>query len=569
MSIGFLMLWAIVAGGCGGSGGGNDGDSTSKPPPPSGNADSPVVLAGTVFYERPPVTAANGLDYGGTLSLPVREAPYEIRSAAGDVLVSGNLGSAGGFSVDLNGEQTVTLVVMAGLGDPSAPDWRVVDNTNGKALYTMRAPITLGSTDRTVSVTAGTGWNGSDAYISDAARVAAPFAILDTFYDARQLIRSADPQVSFPPLTVNWSPANEPVWGDKSTGQIGTSHYSPAEQQIYILGQADVDTDEFDASVIAHEWMHYYEAGVSRSDSIGGEHGAGHILDPTVAFGEGLANAFSGMVLGEPHYRDALHVAQGTTYIDIDLEADGIDDDWTGEHGWLYDGFWSEWSVLEVLWDCYDGGPGAVSDSDGDPVALGFAPLHAVLTGSQKTTAPFTSIYTFLDALRAAHPGTADGIVALMAGENMLVDSAADFDAWQQTGASGKPYELYVTVATGTTRSTDMDGEPLANDTGFGDYNGLYARMFMRSQPVAQSGTYRLSVTPTDSGRSMFLMRPGDAYHQRELFTSNSPLVLDDITLAAGERFVWAVGDSEGSEFTAHFELVQADAKPTAPAANN
>ncbi|MFW5699219.1 MAG: hypothetical protein ACOCYN_05115, partial [Planctomycetota bacterium] len=134
MSIGFLMLWAIVAGGCGGSGGGNDGDSTSKPPPPSGNADSPVVLAGTVFYERPPVTAANGLDYGGTLSLPVREAPYEIRSAAGDVLVSGNLGSAGGFSVDLNGEQTVTLVVMAGLGDPSAPDWRVVDNTNGKAL---------------------------------------------------------------------------------------------------------------------------------------------------------------------------------------------------------------------------------------------------------------------------------------------------------------------------------------------------------------------------------------------------------------------------------------------------
>ena len=76
---------------------------------------------------------------------------------------------------------------------------------------------------------------------------------------------------------------------------------------IYILGDfAAGDTDEFDQSVIAHEFGHYFEDRFGRSDSIGGDHGgSATLVDLRVAFGEGWGNAFSGMVLGDPIYRDS------------------------------------------------------------------------------------------------------------------------------------------------------------------------------------------------------------------------------------------------------------------------
>ena len=60
-------------------------------------------------------------------------------------------------------------------------------------------------------------------------------------------------------------------------GQIGTTSFVPATQRarsIYVLGKENVDTDEYDASVIAHEWGHYYQSAFSRDDSPGGSHSA-------------------------------------------------------------------------------------------------------------------------------------------------------------------------------------------------------------------------------------------------------------------------------------------------------
>ena len=42
-----------------------------------------------------------------------------------------------------------------------------------------------------------------------------------------------------PALAVNWSPNNVPSAGDKSMGQIGTSHFSPSENEIYVLGKLE------------------------------------------------------------------------------------------------------------------------------------------------------------------------------------------------------------------------------------------------------------------------------------------------------------------------------------------
>jgi len=85
------------------------------------------------------------------------------------------------------------------------------------------------------------------------------------------------------------------------SGLIGTTHFD-GDGNLYILGDADSDTDEYDDHVIIHEWGHYFEQSFSRADSIGGPHGSGDRLDIRVAFGEGWGNAFSAIATDNPIY---------------------------------------------------------------------------------------------------------------------------------------------------------------------------------------------------------------------------------------------------------------------------
>jgi hypothetical protein len=192
---------------------------------------------------------------------------------------------------------------------------------------------------------------------------------------------------------VNWSPNNTPSAGDKTLGQIGTSHFSPAENQIYILGKEGIDTDEFDAHVIVHEWAHYFEKNLSRSDSPGGPHGNGDVLDPRLAFGEGYGNALASMLLPETIYADTLWsggsiVAGG---FDAETEPSPTDDPTPGP--------FSETSVMRLLYDLFD--PGAAEGFD--TVGVGLGVIYDVLTGPEKTTQALTTIGSFVAGLKA-HP---------------------------------------------------------------------------------------------------------------------------------------------------------------------
>ena len=114
-----------------------------------------------------------------------------------------------------------------------------------------------------------------------------------------------------------WSTENRPASGDDDydDGQIGSTFYQSEDgaspKGMYVLGDDGVDTDEYDTHVLAHEFMHFIEYTIGRSDSIGGVHARGDKLDLRVAFSEGFGNAFSGMALGDPVYRDSQDAAQG------------------------------------------------------------------------------------------------------------------------------------------------------------------------------------------------------------------------------------------------------------------
>src|SRR5690606_9135756 len=162
------------------------------------------------------------------------------------------------------------------------------------------------------------------------------------------------PGTVFPPLVLHWSPSNVPSRGednvpDFDSGEIGTSLYRNGVG-IFLLGAEDSDTDEYDRHVIAHEWAHFLEHSLARSDSIGGPHTWGDQLDMRTAFSEGLANALAAMVVGDALYVDVLGPGQAQGFA-FDIEGPISS---RPLHANPHPGWFSEQSVHEIIYDLYD-----------------------------------------------------------------------------------------------------------------------------------------------------------------------------------------------------------------------
>ena len=75
-----------------------------------------------------------------------------------------------------------------------------------------------------------------------------------------QLVLSVDPGASFAPLDAFWSVNNTSMGEsiDIDSGELTTSFYSGDLDSLFLLGDASIDTEEFDDHVIVHEWGHYF-----------------------------------------------------------------------------------------------------------------------------------------------------------------------------------------------------------------------------------------------------------------------------------------------------------------------
>ena len=262
-----------------------------------------------------------------------------------------------------------------------------------------------------------------------------------------------------------------------------------------------------------HEIGHWFEQNFSRSDSIGGGHGDGDILDETVAFGEGFGNAFSGMATRNRFYRDTVGTKQNATGLNLDLEADATSDVAvvSGTDPRLLDGGWSETSVQEILFDVFDGGD-STTDSDADGVAGGFKPIYDVLVGPQKTTTGFTNIYSFLTHLKNGLAVSSPAINALAAAENISAAIPGNFDEFEQSGAGFR--RQTVVPSNGSVVSFDVDGNAIqtrktygAIDTNFSG-NKLYNWMLF-SATVSTGTTFRIKATPTNPAGDVIIRMAG------------------------------------------------------------
>lgn len=478
-----LLSIGLIFAGCGST---TPSSDTEEPTKVKGNALSPadetlnsdntpvdsnddVTVSGKITFDRVPIGSSGGLDYNSITQEPAREIVV--------TLIDGNKNSIATTTTDKNGEYSFTGISQNRsvkvrayakmLKSSSIGSWdvAVVDNTNDDAQYAIEGSlVSVGTQNSIRNLNAPSGWSSDfNRYVTP--RASAPFAILDSVYSAMQYILQTDSQINFPKLTVNWSVNNAPSGSgtdsDLNDGLIVTTHYNGADD-LYILGTENLDTDEFDSNIIIHEWGHYFEKKFSRADSIGGSHLEGDRLDIRVAFSEGWCNAFSSMVKDDPIYVDTGDNRQASNMLVMDME------NGTKKNP----GYFSESSVQRILYDLYDD-----ADDGYDELSLGFEPIYDVLTGTQKVTPAFTSLFPFINALKDENSGYLDLINRVVLSENISSITSIYGDS-----SNG----LYGDMSVGTTYNVCTSAE-------YGKYNKLYNHKYIRLN-IASGGTYNIDV---------------------------------------------------------------------------
>lgn len=495
---------------CGGGGGGGGGGVPLLPLIPT----TPVALSGTATYESVP-NPSGRLVYADTTVKPVRAAFVEVLDAAsGNQLATTATDDNGAYSVNVQGNTNVIVRVRAQLTRTgSLPSWDVTvrDNTQSSAIYSMQSSVfSTGSAALTRDLRASSGWGGS-SYTGQ--RVSGPFAIMDTVYTAMQKVMTAAPATAFPSLKVFWSVNNTNAGGSIAQGQIGTTFFvgRSSGAEIYVLGKEDVDTDEFDAPVIAHEWGHYYQASFSRDDSTGGSHSTTERVDRRLAFSEGWGNGWSGIALGRSNYVDSggPGQAQGGN---LDLTRGP-----TTNPGWF-----RESSIQSIFWNLNQ--------------QAGFKPIHDTMTSALfRGGAPVTSIHPFTAAFNVVASGNASALSTLLAGQSI---STASNDAYgvQETNNGGSPTVSYVlpmytqaTVGTGTSACVTNAEDPQRNGNKLGSFS--YLRF---TAPTSRS--YQFGITPPAGASPNFVIYRGGVVSRN----TNS------VNLSAGD-YVLVVNDVNNS----------------------
>ena len=442
---------------------------------------STASINGKINYELVPFnTSTDGLNYGASV---VRGAPgitIEARDANNKILSSNVTDGNGDFGNTpvpaLSDVRIVAKAEMLQEASTGTAGWnvRVIDNTNDGALYELTGDLLdTGESVSTRVLTAQSGWGGS-SYTET--RAAAPFAMLAPTYVAIQKMIADDPDAVFPEMKYNWSVNNRAVGGNDSAGDIGTSSYK-GNGNVYILGDADSDTDEYDDHVVVHEWGHYFEDQMSRSDSIGGPHSGGQKLDMRVAMGEGFGNALSGMVTDDPFYRDSYGNGQSQGF--------SINVDSNDNTGW-YD----ERTTAGVLYDLYDSG---INDDDG--MRYGMGPIYAAFTATSYSDHPaFSSIFSYLAELKSQQIDDATAIETFAAERG--INSTENYGVGETNNAglaSNLPIHKVVEVNGDAVEICSVDDN--------GDYNKLGNRAFLKFTATTASHTLTMTKTSGPDNR--------------------------------------------------------------------
>jgi hypothetical protein len=312
----------------------------------------------------------------------------------------------------------VTDLTIRAVSRLRSVDLKVEDNTSGSQFYSISS-ADIDMRNRRVTLV-------------DKSRKSGAFNILEQIQRANDFVHAADPQFLPFPFVIFWSERNQNKTGSYKDGLVGTTFFSLTSSTAYILGDRNTDSDEYDDSVLIHEYAHMLAAKFSRDDSIGGVHRPGDNLDPRVAWSEGWANFFSAAVRNDSVYRDSSGPG-GANVLRFDLEDNYPPGSWTG--------YGSETSVQALLWDFYD-----EKNEPGDLAQFDFSQLWAAFTDLDINH--FVYMQNFLDHLVARNPLTSDGV------QRMAQSQAIDFQPGEIPSVTN-PFPSFISM--NSVRSGELD----------------------------------------------------------------------------------------------------------------
>jgi len=422
-----------------------------------------LSIKGLVSFDRVPVSI-HGLNYDAITSSPARGITVKLFDNNAQEVATATTDANGYYRFDNLDRDTLFQVKVYAQMKSRYYEIEVVDNTQNNAKYLMEGSLVALSQDTARrDFYAPSGWN--NGYKNP--RVSAPYAILDTIYKTLQKIIDINLDIDLGRLQVNWSILNKAIVGDKSLGEIGTSYYD-RDRNLWILGDANRDTDEYDIDVITHEFGHFIKSKLSRQDSIGGEHSETTKLDIRVAYEEGWCNAFAGIVHNKPIFVDTMGENQQFSSIA------NLEENIGNNNGWF-----SEGSVQRIIYDLFDSN----SDED-DELSLGFEPLFNVATQVETEYPAFLSIFTFIYGLKMEYPELVSKIDKLVANEN--ISSISDYFGDNRENSLDNVNPIY--------KNVDIESkEVFCTETTYGIFNKILNRVLIKFN-IPSRDRYRVNV---------------------------------------------------------------------------
>lgn len=388
------------------------------------------IFVGQVVFEKVPVTELNGLDVSSISEQPVQAARVQaVDTSSGKVLLEVASDAQGRFTLTFPFDRAIDVRVLAESSDRGVV---VVDNKNNDAVYSVvHGPIGPDLAPITTEVT---------LVAADSNRANGPFNLLAVGQAGQQFLRDNVPGLTLPTLTIRWNELNKIQTGD------GT-FFEPDFNRITVLGDRSVTSDEFDDTVVMHEFGHYVSSNFSRDDSIGGGHSLGDRLLPTVAWSEGFANFFSAFVTGEKRLLDSFgpdvldvfaDFPAGTLVSVVEVEDNSANPDPGGIE--------LETSVASVIFDVADGVVPA--DEPFDFLDSGFGAVFAVIQ-QQLPSDTQVCLTDFAEGLVAERPQDAGDLTTILAEEDVVFTANA---------SPSVPIPFPTPVQNGTDISVLIDG---------------------------------------------------------------------------------------------------------------
>lgn len=319
-----------------------------------------VTVTGTATYNRRQVTTGP-CQLGASVSGgPIRFAEVNVLSN-GQIIQCGETDANGQFSVVVPANINAEIRINS-RGDNNHVKVSVLDSPNVNGYYS------LSHTFSTVGASGTYAIGGLNAPVTGDI-LGGAFAIYDNIVKANQVLRYLVCGTSVnttcagfsvaPKATVYWAPGVNP--GTYFGSSSAVSFYEVGASKLYILGGINgntttQDTDHFDEAVVVHEYAHFLDDQLSKSDSRGGFHNGNFVLDARLVWGEGWANFLSSVIRNNTKYTDTFGNTSGSTgcFFDYDLDLNG------GVPGALDiavgtgEGVFREMAIARALWDAVD-----------------------------------------------------------------------------------------------------------------------------------------------------------------------------------------------------------------------